>query len=249
MIYRVGDSESNKYDYNRLKTPQYSGGEEKFSLDYQKEEALSSKKEEEKEEENKPHEKSTDGIKRQKSGVTLELSNASGKADRNERTNAEKAGKEEQGASLLGSLQEIFRKIVQTVKDVFDLIWNDPKPEDTVQSSDVTPEEAERYTEEYLALKGLKSSGISKEGEVKPEPAATHAADVETTVDKDAEIQKYLHTGNLDRVISLLTDNGQKTIAKNSNLLTYYDRSGRLTEINPSDRERILHGDRKTRKL
>lgn len=247
MIYRVGDNESNKYDYNRLKTPQYSGGEEKFSLDYRKEETPAYEKEEEKEEENKLHEKSANGIKRQKSGVTLELSNASGKADGIDRANTEKAGKEEQGASLSGFLQEIFRRIVQTVKDLFDLIWNDPEPEDTVQSSDVTPEEAERYTEEYLALKGLKNSGIPEGAEAKPEPAVTPAVGVDA--DKDAEIQKYLHTGNLDQVISLLTDNGNKTIAKNSNLLTYYDRSGRLTEINPSDRERILHGDRKARKL
>lgn len=248
MIYRVGDNENNKYDYNRLKTPQYSGGEEKFSLDYQKEEALSPKKEEDKEE-NKLHEKSPGGIKRQKSGVTLEISNPSHKTGGNDRANADKAGMEKQGASLLGSLQQVFRKIVQALKDVFDKIWNDPDPDAAVQSSDVTPEEAERYTEEYLALKGLTKSEPAEETAVRSEQIKTAVTGAEAATDKEAEIQKYLHSGNLAQVISLLTDNGQKTIAKNSNLLTYYDRSGKLTEISPSDKERILHGDRNVRKL
>lgn len=65
----------------------------------------------------------------------------------------------------------------------------------------------------------------------------------------DREIQKYLRSGNLEQVINLLTDNGQRTIARNSSLLTYYDRTGKLTSLSASDQERILHGDRNTRKL
>ena len=65
----------------------------------------------------------------------------------------------------------------------------------------------------------------------------------------DHEIQPYLKSGDLDRVISLLTDNGRKTIARNSTLLTYYDRNGKMVEPNASDRERILYGDRNTKKL
>ena len=129
---------------------------------------------------------------------------------------------------FLDTIQTFITGFIQTVKELINRIWNEPQSKDTVQSSDVSPEEAERYTEEYLAAKGLTEK---------------------TPVDKDAEIQKYLHNGNLDQVISLLTDNGHKTIAKNSNLLTYYDRSGRITRINPSDSERILHGDRNSRKL
>ena len=65
----------------------------------------------------------------------------------------------------------------------------------------------------------------------------------------DREIQPYLRKGDLNQVISLLTDNGKKTVAMNSTLLTYYDRNGKMVEINASDRERILRGDRNTKKL
>ena len=68
-------------------------------------------------------------------------------------------------------------------------------------------------------------------------------------MEKDREIQKYLRSGNLDQVISLLTEDGQRTIAKNSSLLTYYDRTGRFTSLSASDQERILYGDRNVKKL
>ncbi|MDE6748413.1 MAG: hypothetical protein K2K21_05025, partial [Lachnospiraceae bacterium] len=65
----------------------------------------------------------------------------------------------------------------------------------------------------------------------------------------DREIQPYLRKGDLNQVISLLTDNGKKSVAMNSTLLTYYDRNGKMVEINASDRERILRGDRNTKRL
>ena len=67
--------------------------------------------------------------------------------------------------------------------------------------------------------------------------------------ERDKKIRKHLRSGNLDQVISLLTDDGKRSVAKNSTLLTYYDKNGKLTQINASDRERILHGDRHTKTL
>jgi hypothetical protein len=94
----------------------------------------------------------------------------------------------------------------------------------------------------------MDSSGIAAE---KAESAGLPAQgdDEVSEENKEAQIQEYLHSGNLDQVMNLLTDHGKKSVAKNSGLLTYYDRQGRLTEINPSDRERIIHGDRNVRKL
>ena len=61
---------------------------------------------------------------------------------------------------------------------------------------------------------------------------------------RNREIRQSLRNGDMEHVISLLTDNGRKTIAKNSTLLTSYDKNGRVVEPNASDRERALHGDR-----
>lgn len=79
-----------------------------------------------------------------------------------------------------------------------------------------------------------------------------NSAESEAIVQTDESeklIGENLHSGNLEQIISLVTDNGNKTMAKNSTLLTYYDRTGRITSISPSDQERILHGDRNVTKL
>ena len=239
MIYRVGDGNNPAYDYSsQLKSVGNAEGQEKFSLEHQKEQASSSKKEE-KGEDKKLHEKP--GVEIKRSGVKLELS-GTGKA---EEESPEKAASQAAAANSGGFLWQTVLSVWQAVKDFFYHLWNDESPE--VISEDVTPEEAERYTEEYYALKGITPPESAKKQE--PEAASTEEAEKETQAERDARIRKHLRSGNLDQVISLLTDDGKRSVAKNSNLLTYYDRSGQLRQINASDRERILHGDRNVRKL
>ena len=249
MINRIDGNQYN--DYNAAKTVNsIKDSGEKFSLDYKNayngQNDLQSEETEEKD--------SVAGKERarttEKNGVRLEISRDGQQAG--ERHGQVKSTEDERPQTTMPFLERVQKFItdfIQTMKELFNRIWNEPPSQDTVQSSDVSPDEAERYTEEYLALKGLKESGQKATTDETAEREVLAERIENNSVDKDAQIQKYLHDGNLDRVISLLTDNGHKTIAKNSNLLTYYDRSGRITQINPSDRERILHGDRNTRKL
>lgn len=239
MINRIDGNEY--HDYNAAKTVNsIKASGEKFSLEYKNayngQNDLQSEKTEERASETGKERAGTT----EKNGVRLEISRDGQQAG--ERRGQAASTAEERSRSAMPFLeraQKFIADFLQTVKELINRIWNEPPSEEAVQSSDVTPEEAERYTEEYLALRGLKVPGQEAPAE-----------QIENnSVDKDVQIQKYLHDGNLEQVISLLTDNGHKTIAKNSNLLTYYDRSGKIIRINPSDRERILHGDRNTRKL
>lgn len=240
MIYRVGDGDNPAYDYSsQLKPAKNTEGQEKFSLDRQKEQTTSQNKEE-KGEDKKLHEKP--GIEIKKQGVRLELTGGRGTAGGFENTASEKEGQAE-GVGLFASFSSIFQDFLQAVKDFFYKIWNDP-PQEAV-SSDVTPEEAERYTEEYYAMKGIAPPEPAAEEEVLEDEKSY--ADIQAQ--QDEKIRKSLRSGNLEQVISLLTEDGRRTVAKNSSLLTYYDKSGRLTQINASDRERILHGDRHVRSL
>lgn len=242
MIYRVGDGDNPAYDYSsQLKPARNTEGQEKFSLEHQKEQTASQKKEE-KGEDKKLHEKPGVDIKKQ--GVRLELS---GGRDRSAPFDQESSSGENEnaaGAGLLGSLSGIVQGFLQAVKDLFYRIWNDTPPEE-VTSSEVTPEEAARYTEEYYAMKGISPPQRSAE----PEMEENEKSPESVSAEQEEKIRKSLRSGNLEQVISLLTEDGRRTIAKNSTLLTYYDKNGRLTQINASDRERILHGDRHTRTL
>ncbi len=222
MIYRVGDGDNPAYDYSsQLKPAKNAESQEKFSLDRQKEQAVPEKKEE-KGEDKKLHEKP--GVDIRKQGVRLELSGKEEGGEQTEKRDVRANG----NTPMSGSLLTLFKDLFQSVKDFLYKLWNEPS-EETVISEDVTPEEAERYTEEYYALKGI-------------DPKVREA-------ERDEKIRKQLRSGNLEQVISLLTDDGRRTMAKNSTLLTYYDKSGKLTQLSASDKERILHGDRHVREL
>ena len=246
MVNRVNGNEY--YDYSQLKMPDAADktdNGEKFSLNYQH--TRNEATEKDKKEKDGENEKINNGSRTVlQGGVRLELSRNSAQSV-SDRTRGKAERTQDTGQNLIGMVQSWLQAFVQAVKDIANKIWNDPIPQDEtsveqVKSEDKTVQETqapERLTEEYLALhpehlrntQELKSSSLQR-GE-----------------NRDKEIQKYLRSGNLEQVISLVTDNGRKTMAKNSTLLTYYDRHGRIAPIGASDQERILHGDRNVKKL
>lgn len=257
MIYRVGDGDNPAYDYSsQLKPAKNAESQEKFSLERQTEQEVPKKKED-KGEDKKLHQKPGVDIRAQ-DGVRLELSGS--RVNEQGQTAGNAAKTESAGGGLFDAVLSIFKSLFEAVGDFFYKVWNDP-PQEAV-SEDVTPEEAERYTEEYYAMKGIPRPETSVENpavENVSEEAGNAAEGVSAQDEKedfeakqaerDEKIRKHLRSGNLEQVISLLTDDGKRSVAKNSTLLTYYDKSGKLTQLNASDRERILHGDRHVRKL
>lgn len=245
MVNRVNSNEN--YNYTRLKMPDAAdktGDSDQFSLAYQhaQEESDGNDKED------KP-----DGLDVAKtgrlrtmmqSGVRLELSGNAQTLDAEESDSANQT--QSIGQGLVDTVRSWITKFIQTVKEILYRIWNDSPPaEDIISTGDISDDteemgEPERLSEEYLALKKL-------EALQNPETAA--AQQVVREAEREKEIQKLLRSGDIERVISLVTENGQKTMAKNSTLLTYYDRRGRIAPLSASDQERILHGDRSTRKL
>lgn len=251
MIYRVGDGDNPAFDYgSQLKPAKNTESQEKFSLEKQKEQEYNAKKEA-KGEDKKLHEK-PGAQSKMREGVKLELSGA---RDAQETQKKEGAAKAQTASGT--SFFSVVQSLIAAVKDFFYRVWNDvPSPP---VSEDVTPEEAERYTEEYYAMKGItpertalgaedivSESETAQQGKLPVETRQSYEAD---QLARDEKIRGHLRSGNLDQVISLLTDDGRRAVAKNSTLLTYYDKSGKLTQINASDRERILHGDRNVRTL
>lgn len=251
MIYRVGDGDNPAFDYSsQLKPAKNAESHEKFSLDRQKEQEYTAKKEA-KGEDKKLHEK-PGARNRIREGVRLELSGGRDLEETQKRDELHKA-QSSSGTSFF----TVVQSLIDAVKRFFYQVWNDTSAESF--SEDVTPEEAERYTEEYYAMKGISprltepetedassKSETRQTAELPLETPQSYAAD---QAERDKKIRGHLRSGNLEQVISLLTDDGRRTVAKNSTLLTYYDKSGKLTQINASDRERILHGDRNVRKL
>ncbi len=269
MVNKVNGNDY--YDYSKLKMPDAAdkmGNGEKFSLNYQRAQGEEEDKDK-KEKTGEGKEITAAGIGKGRtmlqSGVRLELSgNAPASL-----TEKSKIQAQETGAGIFDVFRSWVTAFVQAVKDVFYKIWNDDTSKQDVESVEnddgmqnpvgagdadarqeqtpVTVEETgddarapERLTEEYLTLNRLESLR-------NPEDAARQQ--MQRRAEQDKEIRQYLRTGNLEQVMNLVTQNGQKTMAKNSTLLTYYDRTGRIIPLSASDQERILHGDRNVKKL
>ncbi len=235
MVNRVNGNDY--YDYAKLKMPtaaDTSGSGERFSLDYQR---ANDKKEEEEDKEKIPQDGVGKGLLKngaqtvEQGGVKLELSGNG--QDKNT------PGQESMLSGLIGTVRSLIAIFVQSFKEVLGRIWNDPVPEEEVLSSDEIPvEESDRLSEEYLSENPSEGPAADMAGQ--PVPGGE---------DRDKDIRKYLRSGNLEQAISLLTEDGHKIMAKNSTLLTYYDRTGRLKSLSASDQDRILHGDRNVKKL
>lgn len=243
MVNKISGNDS--YDYTQLKMPTATdtttNSGEKFSMAYQR----AQEETDEKDINDKPEEDGTAKVGRPRtvvqSGVKLELSgtgqaDAAVKRDGAQQTDSVRSG-------LVDTIRSWITAFLQSAKELLYRIWNDPVQSDDVVVEDAgtaESDESEKLSEEYLALKNL---------EELQDPEAAARQQIERETKKDAEIQKLLRSGDMERVVRLVTENGQKTMAKNSTLLTYYDRTGKITPLSASDQERILHGDRSVRKL
>ena len=243
MVNKVNGNDYN--NYSQLKMPTAAdtttNNGEKFSLAYQN----AQEETDEKDNNEKSDVIDIAKVSRQRtvmqSGVKLELS-GNGQSDAAvKRENAEQAASLNKG--FVDTIRNWIKLFIKSAKELLYKIWNDPvQSEDMVIDDSETAEtdEPEKLSEEYLALKNLEQLQ-------NPEKAASQQ--IEREAKKNEEIQKLLRSGNMEQVISLVTENGHKTMAKNSTLLTYYDRTGKITPLSASDQERILHGDRSVKEL
>ncbi len=63
------------------------------------------------------------------------------------------------------------------------------------------------------------------------------------------EIRQLFRRGNQKEIEAFLSNNGEKHLARNTELLTQYDKKGSIVGINSYDRDLILHGNRNQIKL
>lgn len=251
MINKVDGNHYNTY--TKPKKIDIPDTDEKFSLGYQKRESSSGAQDK-------------TGVSEQdkqqaleRSGVRLELSVGGQAAEADRRRQAEAAKAQGENASaqipLLETIRTYIMAAITAVREFFHTIWDDQPPEAVSQDSQLLDGQLsegdlqeEQFMADALQEESLAEGGASSEITGGPEEiidtsdeASVLALEEER---RNREIQQSLRNGDMEHVISLLTDNGRKTIAKNSTLLTSYDKNGRVVEPNASDRARALYGDK-----
>ncbi len=255
MVNRIDNN--NPYEYSRTKNvnpgSRIEEGE-KFRLDYGNGTNLS--REEQKEKIDKTASGNTRNSDADREGVRLELSGQGQEALRRVKSpGRDTEGTDTKQPSALESLRGMVRTVMDAVKAILHRIWYDaPKEAESGIGIEQSAAALETEPEQIEKLKNEENGETAKEAD---SPFQEHPPTAEELtfqmrseeVRIDREVQPYLKSGDLSHVLSLLTDNGRKTVAHNSTLLTYYDRNGNVVEPSASDRERILHGDRNAKQL
>lgn len=255
MVNKVDGN--NYYIYTKQKKIDVPDTDEKFSLGYQKNESSPDTKD--KKEIAEPEKRQA----AERSGVSLELSANAQDAGTDRQKRTEEETQKAQNAfgqfPLLETIKTYVMAAMAAVRDFFDRFWNG-QPQDEILEAELLeeipqdvqmPEESTQdmpLLEENLPGVLLLEETLQESAEIIDTRDEKSVSSVEEER-RNREIQQSLREGDMEHVISLLTDNGRKTIARNSTLLSSYDKNGRVVEPDASVRERILYGDKNTWKL
>lgn len=249
MIDPIQNQPYQEYNPNRIAPkPSNTGANgEKFSLDYADEGVLY-----------EPSDKETDAkadrAKKESSGsfrqaAALELSELSGSKE----TPAEKpAGPQ---FSLTDTLRSFLNRAVTAIKKLWHIVWesapkdaenaasaedeamNAVSTEDEAMNAVSTPDEAANAASASDETAIAQIETVSTDSASKSNPSDLHAPN-------DPVILKALKSGDSAGFNALLSEDGRRSPARNSSLLTYYDSKGNLISPDASVQQRILHGDR-----
>lgn len=137
-----------------------------------------------------------------------------------------------------------------------------PKAEKKTDLGAINAEESERTIPELLKEIGIRilsfvrgilssiwngpdSKQEAPAGESSEEPAGADVSTVQQTAEVPAEntLDRIIAEHDLDQLVRYVTENGEKKPARSTDLLTIYNRYGRLNTIDPSDRKKILEGN------
>ncbi len=123
---------------------------------------------------------------------------------------------EESERTIPELLKELGTRILSFVRGILSSIWNGPASKQETDAGD-NPEES----------------------------AATNVSAVQQTVEEPKEniLDQIIAEHDLDQLVRYVTENGEKKPARSTDLLTIYNRYGRLNTIDPSDRKKILEGN------
>lgn len=194
------------------------------------------------------------------SGVILDLSVKKARG-------REQARGQKKETSWTDALRKLFAPVLQWMK----AFWESDSPKAqaetpgaadqtaAIQGTDGRESDAEGQT---MDVQGMEAEIL--EGGVQGMEAGTlggglQGLDMEETVlppldaleemDLEAVRDAAVKSGSIEKIEQFVTHNGTKHLARNSDLLTYYDRRGKIVELDETEKHRVLFGDKNVLKL
>ena len=162
----------------------------------------------------------------------------------------EKSIREKRKISLMEGVKKYTALAVDFLKSVWDRIWNDHSK--TAEGE--FPEVLENQISEQEAFSG--ETGLSLPDSVLPAgemPGDTSGIkfsnQIAESIYTQEEIRQLFRRRNQQEIEDFLSHHGEKQLARNTELLTRYDRKGMITGPGSQERDLILQGSRNQIKL
>ncbi|MCR4617176.1 MAG: hypothetical protein K5669_03185 [Lachnospiraceae bacterium] len=137
------------------------------------------------------------------------------------------------------NIKDFFVSLWKNVRKIFGNLWDSKPIADGLEK--MSPDNAKEKTGDFD--KNISPSGT----EAVADSTLSSIESLETA--RDESIKKALKEGDKERFKSLISEEGKKYPARNTDMLTTYNSRGRINEISASDQNKILRGDRGARKL
>ena len=209
------------YEYTKVSSQKRKSAESsEFHMNLDKQGVIYEKSEEKEETSKaKEPERSDDAARqRQHGGVKVEIS----------RQGQERAVMERQRTALVERIRGFTENAISLLRALWDRIWNDATKEAEF------PEVLAEHIEEAEEMKQ----------ELQVRHPLEERDSLAWSLYTQEEVRAIFKRGDAKEIQDFLSEHGERHLAKNSDLLTQYDRSGSIVGLNRSDKERILHGDR-----
>ena len=131
------------------------------------------------------------------------------------------AAKESQDtATLTGWFSGLGRRLLAFLRGIWDVVWNGPdqpaKTGEEVKTGDIAEGAATETVDALL-------------------PAAEATS--------EDTLQQIIANRDMEQLVQFVTEGGTKKPARSTDLLTIYNRYGRVNYVDPSDRRKILEGN------
>lgn len=170
--------------------------------------------------------KSSDKAKEKSTPSTAAVINSTPVSDTSE-SSGSSAGKT--AASVITAVRNVLDKI----SAFFNELWNGSSDKSGSSTSGAGTAGTASST----------SSGATVDAAQTAAGSNTSSSSDSKSIPGSVEVKDLPRTDNLDSIRSYLSDYDGRRLAHNSDLLTSYDRFGRLVEPNVSDKDKIIRGD------
>jgi len=166
---------------------------------------------------------------------------------------------------LFTGIGNFFGKLWNNIRQIFGNLWDSKPIGEGVQSIRPDSKSANDLVNKELLNNPLTNDALSNDAitnddaSLNDSPDDSPKSDVSnspsySSIDalediRDKQIRKALTDGDRDGFRELISDSGKKIPARNTSMLTTYDSKGKLVNIDPSDENKILHGNRRSQEL